>query len=317
MDQTVQEADRRKPEADHPPPAWQGVALKLATVAAFAVAVVFLVLVMIDEAQAAQWTPSPAPTSAPAPAPSAPPSAAAPNPFPAASAADECVNCYLGPQHDAYYRAYLQALENRIGSAPTPVDLTPLTTAADRAATAAERAAAAAERAAKAAERSATASEATRDEIRGRSPENWIWTFGVALSGAAIVQNGEPTTPWLTRAEGFIRVVDPDSHLGGEVGGGGGVWGASGHRALAVGGHAAVLASWDMFALLLGADLAQLQAPEEGAPGLLLGTAFLAPELHGDSFFVRLLGGATTKSEDARTSGLVLGLTVGWHTQPD
>lgn len=304
MRKNPQGAARCKPEADHD----HAVRLVVGFMAsALALAVL---LGWAAAAHGATWTPAPASVPSAAPAPSAPPSAAAPNPSSAAPAA-ECTTCYLGPAHDAYYRAYLDYLSKKLGSATPPVDpkvLATISVDTTRTANAAERSAAADERTAAVVEKSAAASD----------PANWVWTLGAALGGAAIVQTGESSTPWLTRAEPFAQVLDPQSQLGIRVGVGVGPWsaGSGNDSAMAVGGHFAGVAEGDFVGLSLGADLTHL-GKKDGAPGALLGSVVLAPEVHGGWFFARALLGLALKTEDPRTSGLILGLGVGFRTDPE
>lgn len=196
--------------------------------------------------------------------------------------------CYLTEAHyqDLLRRINAQQIaagDRRFAPAP-PVDLTPVVEAVDR-------------------------TTAAVENIDGTSTP-WVWSWGLTASAFTVRQTGQEDHPWITRAGGFLRFVT-DSHLGAEAGGGIGPWFYDDHNAVAVGGHAAFVASWDTFALLLGGDITHLDNTNEDHGGLLLGTAFIAPELHGENFFVRALVGIATESEDPALSGLVLGLSLG------
>lgn len=305
MRKNSQGVARCKPEADHDQPTRLVLGFMASTL------VLAVLLGWAAAAHGATWTPAPA-SAAPSAAssPSAPPSAAAPNPTSAAPAA-ECTTCYLGPAHDAYYRAYLDYLSKKLGSATPPVDpkvLATISVDTTRTANAAERSAAADERTANTVEASAKASD----------PSNWVWTLGAALGGAGIVQSGADDTPWFTRAEPFAQVIDPQSHLGIRVGAGVGPWsaGSGSNSAMAVGGHFAGIAEDDFVGIALSADLTHL-GKKDGAPGSLLGSVILAPEVHSGWFFARAQLGLALESEDPRTSGLILGLALGFRTDPE
>lgn len=230
------------------------------------------------------------------PAPSPPSAAADPTaaPDPAANVPPGmrlCPNWKPGDPPCYLTEAHYQDLLRRIGNgrfAPPPPDRT------DEVIAAVDR-----------------TTEAVNNIDGSGSSADWQWSWGVTAGVLTVVQTGEPDQPWITRAEGFARAVDPDSHFGVQAGGGVGPWFLDGHNAVAVGGHAAVLASWDAVALLVGADLTHLANTNEDRGGLLMGTAFLAPELHGENVLVRALVGIATESEDPALSGLVLGLSLG------
>lgn len=200
--------------------------------------------------------------------------------------------CYLTWAHyqDLLRRINAQQIasdNNRtFAPAPPPVDLTPVVEAQDR----------------------TTAAVENLDFSGSSTP--WGWSWGLTASAFTVRHTGENEHPWVTRAGGFLRFVT-DSHLGAEAGGGAGPWFYNGHNAVAVGGHGAFVASWDNIALLLGGDITHLENTHENRGGLLLGTAFLAPEVHGENILLRGLVGIATESEDPALSGLVLGLSVG------